>query len=122
MLRFLLVPMALVFLVQQSASAAESRRHITGIYTWGAEVETFYPCDVKKEYWVDTTDAISKKLSSAHQALTSEPYGGVYVEVSGYFAGPAKVKDGDFAANYDGIFKIQRIYRIRKRTPSDCHK
>lgn len=102
-------------------SACTRERVYEGIYTWGAEVETFSPCGTGKEWWVRTDDALSHQLSSAHGNLTSEPYEGIYVRVTGFYAGPAdEDTDGSFAIQYEGLFRITRVLSIRKHSDLDC--
>lgn len=102
-------------------SACTSERVYEGIYTWGAEVETFSPCGTGKDWWVITEETLSHQLSSAHRNLTSEPYEGIYVRVIGFYAGPADEDTaGYFATQYEGLFRINKVLSIRKQSASDC--
>jgi len=108
-------------LVLLSACASQSRIY-DGVYTWGAEVETFSPCGTgEKQWWVLTGMDMERQLSVAHERLTTEPYEGIYVKVSGYYAGPAtEEKGGPFSLQYEGLFEITKVWSTRKRSTSDC--
>ena len=100
-------------------SACTRERVYEGVYTWGAEVDTFSPCGTGKDWWVRTDEALSHQLSSAHENLTSEPYEGIYVRVTGFYDGPSS-EDTGFAAQYEGFFRITRVLSISKQSASDC--
>ncbi|HEX9461592.1 MAG TPA: hypothetical protein VGB82_03250 [Alphaproteobacteria bacterium] len=100
-----------------AAIAGEGK--FSGIYTWGAEVETFSPCGSNKEYWVRASDAATNDLSKAHQRLTTRPYEGIYVDVVGFYAGPTSDEYG-FEGQYEGLFDIEKVTVTRKSGPSDC--
>ena len=104
-------------------SACTSQRVYEGVYTWGAEVETFSPCGTgSKEWWVITDEMLSHQLSSAHENLTSKPYEGIYVRVSGFYDGSANEAAGAFAAQYEGLFRINDVLFARKGSTSDCNR
>ena len=104
-----------------SASCATPLTVYKGIYTWGAEVETFSPCDSNKTWWVLASEPVWLQLRNAHQSLTTKPYEGIYAEVSGAYVGAATEELGvAFAAQYDGILRITDVKVTRKRLGSDC--
>jgi hypothetical protein len=92
-----------------------------GVYTWGAEVEVFTPRGSQKGYWVLTTEPLWLRLSMAHQELTTQPYEGIFVQVLGYYDGPAtEERGGAFAEQYEGLFQIVELREARKTSASDC--
>lgn len=96
---------------------ASNVRRVSGVYTWGHEVETFSPCGGEKAWWVVADEQLLTLLRSEHQRLTSEPYQGIYVEVSGTFLDTPQ-DEGGFAAQYEGLFEISSITRVAGRTDS----
>ncbi len=104
-------------------SACTSESIYEGVYTWGAEVETFSPCGTGgKAWWVITDEVLSHQLSSAHGNLTTKPYEGIYVRVSGFYDGPPNEAAGAFAAQYEGLFRINKVLFIGKRSALDCKR
>src|SRR5262249_43373084 len=104
-------------------SACASQPQIyDGIYTWGPEVETFSPCGTgEKQWWVLTSEDLWIKLRDAHQDLAGDTYEGIFVEVMGYYAGPAtEERGGPFSIQYEGLFQITKVLFTRKRSTSDC--
>ncbi len=92
-----------------------------GVYIWGAEVETFTACGSDQEWWVLANESIWLRLRDAHQALTTQPYEGIHVLVSGYYDGPAtEERGGGFATEYDGLFRVTEVLATRKRDDSGC--
>jgi hypothetical protein len=102
--------------------ACAPNRIYEGIYTWGAEVETFSPCGTGgKEWWVSTTEPIWEQLRNDTMRLTTEPYEGIYVKVTGNYAGPATEETGGaFSTQYEGLFKVTKVWLTRKTADADC--
>ncbi len=119
-LKTYLTPLVIPGLILGGCSTQQ--RVFDGVYTWGAEVETFSPRGSgEKQWWVLTGMDMRQQLSVAHQRLTTEPYEGIYVKVSGYYAGPAtEEKGGPFSLQYEGLFEITKVWLTRKRSTSDC--
>jgi hypothetical protein len=120
--RFRHLGFTLIYALSLTLSGCSSQpRNYFGFYVFGAEVEVFSPCGSQKNYWVLTTGPLWTLLTDTHQALVTEPYGGIYVEVEGYYAGlPDEDRDGAFAAQSDGLFRITEVRAMRRIMASDC--
>ena len=93
---------------------------LTGTYVWGAEVNTFRPCDSSLVYWVNAADTAQFRLQREHQKLTSEPYQPVFVELCGKIGEvPSLYADG-FAGDYDGMITLSCLGEIRSLKPGEC--
>lgn len=95
---------------------------LKGIYVWGEGVEAFTPCGQNKDYWVfPYTDDMWEQLKTEHQNLSTEPYGGIYVEINGVL-GPKlhPVVGGEYAAGFDGHVVIENINLIRRKSKFGC--
>lgn len=91
-----------------------------GLYTWGAEVETFQPCGSTRTFWVVGDAALLQPLRdrSADLARTrDQPYQPVYVEASGMSEG--KATDG-FAMDYDAVYRITTVHAVDSLSPNGC--
>lgn len=96
---------------------AHARVVFLGVYTFGAEVETFRPCGDSLTYWVTTSPPMWDHLRDLHQSLTTKPYQGIYVAVQGM---PTDGERDGFAADYDGLFRIDTVYRSSATIPASC--
>lgn len=102
---------------------AASDRLFEGVYTWGHEVETFSPCGSKgKRWWVVASEPLLEKLRDATLRLTTSAYEGIYVRVTGDYAGPATEETGGaFSMQYEGLFEVTTVWFTRKLSASDCN-
>ncbi len=90
---------------------------ISGVYTWGAEVNTFRPCGGDKTFWVVAPDSVLHTLRSAHDSLASEPAQGILVEVMTMHSGR---KPEGFAKRYDGVLGIVEVLSVQDSVPARC--
>ena len=119
-----LARLIMVSIALSSPAHAASARVFEGTYVWGAEVNTFSPCGRgDKEWWVIGSDEVIDQLKTATERLTTEPYEGLYLRVTGGYAGPATEETGgSFSTQYEGLFRISKVWSIRKTSKSDCQK
>jgi hypothetical protein len=88
-----------------------------GVYTWGAEVNTFRYCGGTTELWVAGPPPVVQELRAAHDSLTSRPYQGILVEA--YLRHSGRVPDG-FALDYDGLIEVAEVLRVEGDVPATC--
>jgi len=107
----------------ENPSATESRQEtvasesVAGHYVWGAEVDAFAPCGDTVEYWVTGTNEVLSDMESRYQALGLAPYEPTFARVRGDSAG--HTSEG-FAADYDGLFRVDEVLELRRLTDADC--
>ena len=91
---------------------------------FGSEIEAFFPCDVPdKGWWTISDQAIWIDLRDAYLELADAPGEGVYVKLTGHDMGPPnEEKSGVYSLNFDGVFKIEKVWFVRKRDDTDCGK
>lgn len=117
-----LVGLVMVAMSLSCPAQAAPDRLYEGTYVWGAEVNSFSPCGSgDKAFWVVGSEEAIDQLKAATERLIKKPYGGLYVRVTGGYAGPVSDEDG-FAAQYDGLFEINKVWSIRKTSKTDCQK
>ncbi len=113
----------LITSVSGCASASVSGRHsLRGIYYWGGEVESVYPCGSNQSFWVIGSERTLQALRAESMRLSKErgrTFQPVYVEVIAI--AEAKAEDG-FAADYDGVYRFMSIKTFSPSVPSDCHE
>ena len=90
---------------------------VEGIFVYGHEVRTFQPCGTHRVLWVRGSDRILTALRESHGVLTSQDYEEVYVKLRGEEL--PGVDDG-FARDYDGVWIVEEVLKIRKRKDGDC--
>ncbi len=90
---------------------------VSGVYTWGHEVETFQPCGDAAVFWVEASESVLQELRTAHDSLTSEPYQGVFLQA--HVTRAADATDG-FAEQYDGVVRVTEVMEIEPVIPQGC--
>jgi len=90
-----------------NVTAAEYNKKYKGLYYWGAEVNTFHPCDTKEKYWVSASSWVIGSAIEYLKKNTNKPYQPIYIEFRGHLLD--EVLDG-FAANTDGLIRISELY------------
>lgn len=88
-----------------------------GAYVFGHEVRSFQPCGGQQVFWVKADEAVNQELRARHGALTAAPYQAIFVIVEG--APTDEVRTG-FAADYDGVFRVERLLEASPEMPADC--
>ena len=117
-----LTALLLAALTSAAAHAGDQAQalQLRGFYYWGAEVETFHPCDSDKAFWVTGPKQVLAPLREKASALSKarhKPYQPIYVEV---LATPrARAADG-FAADYDGMYELTSVQRADTTAPPNC--
>ncbi|MCU7845075.1 MAG: hypothetical protein KZQ93_14695 [Candidatus Thiodiazotropha sp. (ex Monitilora ramsayi)] len=108
----------LVLLLLVSCSSVEEKRTtLAGKYTWGHEVNTIQLCGSDLVFWVQAKNEIYWLLREFHQSNTMKPYESVFIRFIGSENG--KAEDG-FAADYDGLYKIESVNDMQAEIPKDC--
>jgi hypothetical protein len=112
---------AAALMVPCIAVGAGAGASVSGLYYFGAEVETFHPCNSKQALWVLGSETSLKPLRERAEKLREaqrKPYPAIYVE----FAGRVGPKDtsGGFAENYDGVFHVERVLKVSEIVPKAC--
>jgi hypothetical protein len=98
-------------------TAATCDRTYTGLYRWGAEVNTFQPCGSDTTYWVSASAWILGPLKAYLQQHTGRPYQPVYIEMRGHLLDE---ETGGFASQYDGLVRISEIISKDTKIPAGC--
>ena len=115
MMGFLIVALAIMFTVD--AKGAEYDNEYQGIYYWGAEVNTFSPCDLEKTFWVSGSSWLLRPLYDYVKEETKSPYQPVYIEFRGHLLD--EKLDG-FASDYDGLIRISELRLKSVNIPQRC--
>ena len=108
---------ALINIFTMEAKGAEYDSEYQGIYYWGAEVNTFSPCDSEKTYWVSGSSWVLRPLHDYAKEETKSPYEPVYIEFRGHLLD--EKLDG-FAAEYEGLIRISEIRLKSLKIPQLC--
>ena len=91
---------------------------VAGAYVFGHEVRSFQPCGSSKTYWVRAAKPeVSVRLRKRHEELGAQPYGRIYVVLSGM---PVEEETTGFAQSFDGYFDVSRLLQSDGRFPADC--
>ena len=91
---------------------------VAGAYVFGHEVRSFQPCGSSKIYWVRAAKPeVSASLRERHEELGTQPYGRIYVVLSGT---PADEDTTGFARSFDGYFDVSRLLGSAGQFPADC--
>ncbi len=106
-----------LFLLPVFTLAASCDRVYSGLYYWGAEVNTFQPCGSKHTYWVSASSWVLGPLKQFLQANTCEPYQPIYIEMRGHLLDE---KTDGFASQYDGLIRISEVISKDLEIPPGC--
>ncbi|PIE40656.1 MAG: hypothetical protein CSA49_07330 [Gammaproteobacteria bacterium] len=110
----------LMYRMVQPWGSADPTTPVAGVYTYGHEVESFTPCNVKKDYWITSQKTVLDPLRDASLAKAKQlksPYQGIYAEMQLMLL-PAAA-DG-FAADYDGVVEAFEIKKWTNDIPETC--
>jgi hypothetical protein len=110
----------LVEVANAGTDASAGTEQLRGLYTWGAEVETFQPCGSSQKFWVVGDKSLLQSLRdrSAQLAQTrGKPYQPFYIEASAVSEG--KATDG-FAMDYDAVYRLKAVHTVSETIPADC--
>jgi hypothetical protein len=97
--------------------AAEYDKIYSGKYTWGHEVETFKPCNVKETYWVSGSSWVKAPLVDFYTDNTDKPYEPIYIKFRGHLLD--EEVDG-FASRYNGLIRISEVKEKSLKVPTEC--
>lgn len=103
-----------------SCASVNDAHSLRGIYYWGGEVESFYPCGSDQSFWVVGTESTLQALRTESMRLSKErgeAFQPVYVEA---VAISEKNEEDGFAADYDGVYKFTLIKSYGPSIPLDC--
>jgi len=106
-------------LVVLGMSQWQQRSQMSGLYTFGHEVETFQRCRGKHVFWVTGVSSLLQQMQQQHADLTvaQPPYTPVFVRVR---AQRSKEPTDGFAADYDGLMEIHQLISMTPVLPPDC--
>ena len=107
------IAMAAILAVSACGPASADR----ALYYWGAEVNAICPCSSQQCFWVRGDDGIVGSLRSFVQRNIETPYQPVYIEYQGRLLDETPV---GFAANYDGLLEVTRVFSLSASIPADC--
>jgi hypothetical protein len=112
---------AVAVVVLLAVAEAAVAQATSGVYFYGHEAESFYPCGSNKAYWViGRQDVLRELRSKADQLRTSEqPYPPLFVQAVGREASK-DTTSGDLAEQYDAIFRVSRVKRFSELVPASC--
>ena len=104
-----------------TAAGSVPAQATNGVYFYGHETESFYPCRSDKAYWVVGSQRALRTLRrKVDQLRTSEqPYPPLFVQVVGRNEGK-DITSGGFAEEYDAVFRVDRVQQLSARVPQSC--
>src|SRR5687767_10321767 len=102
------------------AVAANAQYELSGVYFYGGEVESFYPCGTDQALWVVASQGELTQARAAADQLRSaqQPYPPLFLEIVGRDEG--KDASGGFAEAYDGVFRVSAVRSVSKNIPASC--
>ena len=104
-------------LIATAVCAANGDR-VAGAYVFGHEVRSFQPCGSSKTYWVKPVDPdLGALLRERHGELAAQPYGRIYIVVTGK---PTDQRTVGFAQSYAGYFEAAEVLQVAGRIPPEC--
>jgi hypothetical protein len=103
--------------VSMAASGSDCDELFSGLYYWGAEVNSFRPCGQAVSYWVSASSWVQAPLNELAKSQSAQPYQPVFVKFRGHLLD--EVRDG-FAADYDGLIRISEVLEMSAAVPADC--
>ena len=97
-------------------SANEQALRYRGQYTLGHEVNIFCPEINSQCYWLspDTQPKIRQQLKQLSDNYTQKPYESVCIVLEGKI--DKETKNIGFAANYDGLISVRRVFGLCSNT------
>jgi hypothetical protein len=101
------------------ANGADCDHYYRGLYTWGAEVNSFQPCESTSVYWVSASSWVLDPLKRFVAAQTTLAYKPIYVEFRGHLLDE---QVGGFAADYDGLIRISEVLECSATIPDTCRE
>jgi heat shock protein HslJ len=110
-----LIVIVLGFILIMPACASEQITRYRGQYSFGHEVNSFCPEINSQCYWLspDTAQQQRKQLKQLVEENTDKPYEAICVVVEGQInRDPAAKAEIGFAADYDGLFTVSRLYGL----------
>lgn len=110
-----LFAVTLGFILIMPACASEQITRYRGQYSFGHEVNSFCPEINSQCYWLspDTTQQQREQLKQLVEKNTDKPYEAICVVVEGQINRDPAAKAGiGFAADYDGLFTVSKLYGL----------
>lgn len=87
-----------------------------GKYYWGAEVNSFTPCNTKTSYWVSYNWA-GIEMNNFYKKNSKAPYQPMYIKFRGHLLNE---KVDGFATDYDGLMRISEVQEFSFDIPTTC--
>lgn len=106
------------------AFADELPLRYRGQYTFGHEVNSFCPSINSQCYWISPETALPQRqlLKQLAANNTSKPYQAICVVVEGKINRDPEAKNSiGFAAKYDGLFTVNKIFGLCSKTSIVSH-
>lgn len=113
MKNILLVPCLFLF---ASCNGSDFDQIYAGKYVWGAEINSFAPCNSALSYWASYNWA-GMEMHEFYKANSKSPYQPMYIEFRGHLLD--EVVDG-FALDYDGLIRISEVKVFSFDLPASC--
>ncbi len=110
----------LMYRVVQPWGSAGPAIPVAGVYTYGHEVESFTPCNSKKDYWITGQKTVLDTLRDASLAKAKQlksPYQSIYAEVH---LALLPVAEEGFAADYAGVVEAFEVKKWANDIPASC--
>lgn len=105
----------LTFLFASCTHSPQEQVYI-GKYIWGAEVNSFTPCNSPSSYWASYNWA-GMEMQSFYKKNSKTPYQPMYIEFRGHLLNE---KVDGFALNYDGLIRISEVLKYSFDIPTAC--
>ncbi|MEM8767937.1 MAG: hypothetical protein AAGE43_10860 [Pseudomonadota bacterium] len=104
----------LIFLAVTACGDPSAER---GLYYYGGEVNVVCPCGGDSCYWVRGAAAVLDPMKRFVLKNAATPYQPMYLQYRGEALKETPV---GFAANYDGLYRIDSVLAIDSTLPADC--
>jgi hypothetical protein len=104
-----------------TVAASVSAQATSGVYFYGHETESFYPCGSDKAYWVVGRQGVLHQIrrKADHLRTSEEPYPPLFVQAVGRPEGK-DTTSGGFAEQYDAVFRVSRVLKVSALVPASC--
>ncbi|MGL5759237.1 hypothetical protein [Plesiomonas sp.] len=120
MIKKIILSVALMFSAS-SVYAADDTIQVQGMYVWGEGVETFQPCNDPSVFWLNGEPEALQQLRDLAKTTVEknhQPYQPIYVVLDV----TEDVPQGNFAEDYDGVYRLVKVNSVSAKIPSECKR
>ncbi|PID36988.1 MAG: hypothetical protein CR993_02540 [Rhodobacterales bacterium] len=94
---------------------------MSGLYTYGHEVQSFIPCNSEMGFWAVLPEREAERLNAMSldkARRVGKPYQAIFAQVTGSLKS-SKREEG-FAADYDALLDVSEVHYASKTIPATC--